>query len=83
MGSTTRRDPYLLHHVVELVAVPAEQTVKQHSEPRRVPLVQRAKWRLVAVEKAADKRGIGRLGRLPLGAHPISVGRLAEMVAPL
>src|SRR5262249_23374204 len=62
MRAAARRDPRLLHDIVELMLIAAEEAPHEHAKARRVALMQRAKGRLAAVEKAADERFVGHGG---------------------
>jgi CubicO group peptidase (beta-lactamase class C family) len=81
VNPATRGEPYLLHDVVELMAIAAEQPLHQHPQARCVAIVQRPKSRLIAVEKAANECGVGQVGAWPDWTHTPSVGRSAKRVA--
>src|SRR5215831_3249855 len=81
--AAARRDPRLLHGVVELMLMPAKEAPHEHAKARRVAVMQRAKGRLAAIEKAADERFVWHGGRRPVEAHILSVARTAKKVTSL
>ena len=81
--TTARRDPRLLHDVVELMPMSAKETLHEHAEPRRVSIVQRVKRLLAALEKAADEAFVGRGNGGPVLGHTLSVGWTTKKVTSL
>ena len=59
MYAAASAHPRLLNEIVGIVTPCAEEPANDHPEPRCVPLIERTKGALVAIEEAADEGGIG------------------------
>ena len=74
-------EPRLLQHVVDLCVVLAHEAPEHHAQPRRVPVIERAKRALIAVEKTVYEDRIRKLCRYDRGRHRHCVHAASERVA--